>query len=78
MPESTPRTLGQLAGPDWSRQGKEYEHQQEAAKCLLGELPDVNMREVSLMLALRDGLSLWLEASGSRDEWKVEAGVRLR
>ena len=71
MLESTPRTLGQLAGPGWSRRGKEYEQQQEAAKRLLGELPDV----VPLMLALRDGLSLWLEASGSRDEWEVETGV---
>jgi len=72
--ESTPRTSGQLAGPSWSRRGKEYEHQQEAAKRLLGELPDV----VPLMLALRDGLSLWLEASEMRDEWEVETGVRPR
>lgn len=74
MLESTPRTSEQLAGPGWSRQGKEYERQQEAAKRLLGELPAV----VPLMLALHDGLSLWLEASASRDEREAEAGVCLR
>ena len=74
MLESTPRTSEQLAGPSWSRQGKEYERLQEAAKRLLGELPAV----VPLMLALRDGLSLWLAASASRDECEAEAGMYLR